>query len=147
MGGGFEDNLKIVLFIVIGIFTIRSAYLFFSMRKALESFERRIGTILSVSYHHLLSLTVTLLSPCRILSDEMEGNEQLEEMKIRQRHELQLQKQNHMLIRMAGTTQISKLIPLHTFNKSPIHLTIPFLNADRPLLFRYRRNSTRNANL
>ena len=65
MGGGFDDNLKILLFIVIGIFTIRSAYLFFSMRKALESFERRIGT-----FESIISLYISLYStpnpPCHL---------------------------------------------------------------------------------
>ena len=39
----------------------------------------------------------------------MEGKEELEELKIRQRRELQIQKQNHMLLRMAGTSNPSKL--------------------------------------
>lgn len=41
-------------------------------------------------------------NPLLICVDEMEGKEQLEELKIRQRRELQIQKQNHMLMRMAG---------------------------------------------
>jgi hypothetical protein len=57
----------------------------------------------------------------------MEGNEQLEEMKIRQRRELQIQKQNHMLMRMAGRSRQQLMMKQTTIDtlSNTLHFITP----------------------
>ena len=52
----------------------------------------------------------------------MEGNERLSEMKMRQRQELQIKRQNHLLMRMAGKNLASYRSQMTSTHKS---LSIP----------------------